>query len=374
MAKDQTIERARGAAGSMIVASENDFDFRSEEYRSLYDASGVSGFQSPLWLHCFYKVLAPGVSAKPLIVTVREGGALKAVIPLVSQKVAGATILQAADLGVADYNAVICTPETLEALCDDESVRAALAGYIAFADILFLRKVAGDSAALDRLFGGMARSPCENSAYVIDLKPGEFESWRKESLKKGFRKNIDRRRRKLEGEHDQVGWKSFTAPDEIEAAMEFIRAERTRRFKDDILANDAYFAFYKACALAGAEGGETITAGMVVDGKIVSADFGVMGRDCLHSILCAADIVNFGPYAPGLQSLHDLIWERSDRGDAHFDAGLGNSGYKSDFSAREVPLDNLSVPLSAKGQAISAVYHRAKPLKNFLRKLAGKVH
>lgn len=374
MAKNQTLERARGAAGSMIAASENDFDFRSEEYRSLYDASSASGFQSPLWLDRFYNVLVPGVSAQPLIVTVRQGGMLKAVIPLVSQKVAGATILQAADLGVADYNAVICAQGTLETLCGDEAVCAALAALIAFADILFLRKVAGDTAALDRLFGGTARSACENSAYVIDLKPGEFEAWRKESLKKGFRKNIDRRRRKLEGEHGHVGWKSFTAPDEVDAAMEFIRTERTRRFKDDILADDAYFAFYKACALAGAESGETVTAGMVVDGKIVSADFGVMGKDCLHSILSAADIVNFGPYAPGLQSLHDLIWERSDRGDIYFDAGLGNSGYKSDFSAREIPLDNLSVPLSAKGQAISAVYHRAKPLKTFLRNLTGKVH
>lgn len=359
---------------AMIVEIENDFDFLSDEYRSLYTASGASGFQSPLWLDCFYRILAPGVSAKPLIVTVRNRGALKAVAPLVSQKVAGAIVLQAADLGVADYNAVICSADTLEKMADDEAVRAALAAHIAFADILFLRKVKGDMTALDRLFGGTARSACENSAYVIDLKPGEFEAWRRETLRKNFRKNIDRRRRKLEGEHGRVDWKTFTEPDDIEAAMEFIRSERTRKFKDDILADDAYFAFYRACALAGAETGETVTAGIVVDGKIVSADFGVVGNDCLHSILCAADIDNFGPYAPGLQSLHDLIWERSKHGDTRFDAGLGNSGYKSDFSAREIPLDNLSVSLSAKGQAIAAIYHRAKPLKNFLRNIVKTVH
>jgi CelD/BcsL family acetyltransferase involved in cellulose biosynthesis len=291
----------------------------------------------------------------------------------VSQKVAGATILQAADLGVADYNAVVCAPETLQELAGSEAVRSALATQIGFADILFMRKVTGDAATLDRLFSGTARSECENKAYVIDLKPGEFEAWRKENLKKGFRKNIDRRRRKLEGEHGRVGWKTFTEPGEVEAAMTFIRAERTRKFKDDILAGDAYFGFYLACALAGAKSGETITSGMVVDGRIVSADFGVMGKDCLHSILCAADVINFGPYAPGLQSLHDLIWERSDRGDIYFDAGLGNSGYKSDFAAREIPLQNLSVSLSPKGQAISAIYHRAKPLKNLLRNLVKAV-
>jgi CelD/BcsL family acetyltransferase involved in cellulose biosynthesis len=363
-----------GPAGIMVVGTENDFDFRSDEYQALYEQSNASGFQNPLWLDCFYKVLVPGVSAEPLILTVRAGGALQAVIPLVSQRVAGATILQAADLGVADYNMVVCPSETFEALCGDEAVRAALVERIAFADILFLRKVRRDAEALDRLFGRADRSSCENSAYVIDLKPGEFESWRKEYLKKGFRKNIDRRRRKLKDEHEQVGWRIFTKPGEIEAAMDFIRRERTRRFSNDILADDAYFAFYKACALAGAESGETLTSGMVVDDRIVSADFGVMGKDRLHSILCAADIENFGTYAPGLQSLHDLIWERSDRGDMRFDAGIGNSRYKHDFSAREIPLDNLSVSLSLKGQAIAAIYHRSKPLKNFLRNVVKTVH
>lgn len=363
-----------GPAETMIVGIENEFDFRSDEFRSLYDNSEASGFQSPLWLDCFYKVLVPHLGATPLILTIRQESELIAVIPLVSQKVTGVTMLQAADLGVADYNAVICAPGALEALSNDEAVRAAVAEHIGFADILFLRKVVGDVASIDRLFGGTTRSACENSAYVIDLKPGEFETWRKDYLKKGFRKNIDRRRRKLEGEHDNVSWTLFTESQDVEDAMEFIRAERTRKFKDDILADDAYFAFYKACALAGAQTGDTVTAGIVVDGKIVSADFGVRGKNCLHSILCAADIENFGPYAPGLQSLHDLIWERSDQGDVYFDAGLGNSGYKSDFSAREITLENLSVSLSAKGQAVSAIYHHAKPLKNFLRNVVKTVH
>ena len=156
--------------------------------------------------------------------------------------------------------------------------------------------------------------------------------------------------------------------------MNFIRAHRAKRFDGDLLAQDAYFEFYLACALAGAKNLETEISGIVVDGELVSADFGVVGKGCLHSILCAADIENFGVYAPGLQSLHDLISERSESGDSHFDVGIGNSRYKADFSAREVPLDNLSVSLSVKGQAVAAVYHRSKPLKNLLRNLVKSVH
>ncbi len=363
-----------GPAETMTMAIENEFDFRSDEYRGLYEEADVSGFQSPLWLDSFYRVLVPGMRAKPLIVAVRRGGELIAVLPLVSQTLPGVTMLQAADLGVADYNGVVCTAETLQTLADDEAMRAALLGLIGFADVLFLRKMTGDTATLDRLFSGLiSRSTSENSAYVIDLDAGSFENWRKERLSKNFRKNIDRRRRKLESEHSDVKWQTFTDPAQIREAMEFIRAERTGKFDNDILANDAYFAFYTACALAGAETGETVAAGLVVNGKVVSADFGVRGKDRLHSILCAADVINFGTYAPGIQALHDLIWESSDRGDSLFDAGIGNSRYKGDFAAREVPLENVSVSLSAKGQAISAVYHRSKPLKNLLRNIVKKV-
>ena len=365
--------RRVGPAETVEIKIENDFDFRSGEYRLLYAASNATGFQSPLWLDRLYGVLVPELMAEPLIVTARQGAELIAVIPLVVQKVTGITMLQAADLGVSDYNALVCTDETLASLAASETVRETLASLISFADVLFLRKITGDIDAIDRLLGGAARSASENSAYVIDLKPGEFDEWRRENLKKGFRKNIDRRRRRLTEDHDKVSWKTFLEPADIEAAIGFIRKERTAKFKDDILANEAYFAFYKACALAGAKDGETVTSGVVVDGRIVSADFGVIGKDRLHSILCAADVENFGQYAPGIQSLHDLIWERSERGDKQFDAGLGNSRYKSDFSAREIELENLSLSLSAKGQAVSAIYHRAKPLKNLLRNVVKTV-
>ena len=371
---DTQFNRSVGPAEKTEVAIENGFDFKSDEYRSLYAASNVTGFQSPLWLDRLYGVLVPALTAEPLILTVRSNGNLEAVIPLVVQKVTGITVLQAADLGVSDYNAPICTEATLAELAASTDVRAALAAKIRFADVLFMRKVTGNIEAIDRLLGGTARSASENNAYVIDLMPGEFDSWRRENLKKGFRKNIDRRRRRLTEEHDQVKWQTFVEPEDVIRAIEFIREERGAKFKDDILANDAYFEFYKACAVAGAAGGETVTSGVVVDGQLAAADFGVMGKDCLHSILCAADVDNFGQYAPGIQSLHDLIWERSDQGDTRFDAGIGNSRYKSDFSAREIGLENISLALSAKGQAVSAIYHRAKPLKNFLRNIVKTVH
>lgn len=356
------------------LAIDNDFDFSSEAYRQLYAKSDVTGFQSPLWLDRFYRVLVPAVAAEPLVITVRRGTELIAVFPMVIQKAAGVTILQAADLGVSDYNTPVCSADTLVELAASDAVRETLAQLISFGDVLFLRKVACDIDVIDRLLCGTTRSASENSAFVIDLMPGEFDNWRRENLKKGFRKNIDRRRRRLNEDHGAVNWQAFVEPQDVVRAIEFIRSERTAKFKDDILTNDSYFEFYKACALDGAASGETVTSGVVVDGELAAADFGVMGKDCLHSILCAADVENFGQYAPGIQSLHDLIRERVEKGDSRFDAGIGNSRYKSDFSAREIALENLSLSLSAKGQAVSTIYHRAKPLKNFLRNIVKTVH
>lgn len=366
--------RRVGPGETIAIGIENGLDFTSETYRQLYARSDVTGFQSPLWLNRLYGTLVPAVSAEPFIVTVRRGADLAAVMPMVVQRAAGVTILQAADLGVSDYNAPVCSADTLAELAGSDTVRKTLARLISFADVLFLRKVACDVDAVDRLFGGTTRSASENNAFVIDLAPGEFDDWRRENLKKGFRKNIDRRRRRLNEEHGAVDWQTFVEPDDVARAIDFIRAERTAKFKDDILAADSYFEFYRDCALAGAASGETVTSGVVVDGELAAADFGVMGKDCLHSILCAADVENFGQYAPGIQSLHDLIRERFEKGDSRFDAGIGNSRYKSDFSAREIALENLSLSLSAKGQAVSTIYHRAKPLKNFLRNIVKTVH
>src|SRR5690606_8887536 len=134
---------------------------------------------------------------------------------------------------------------------------------------------------------------------------------------------------------------------------------------------DAYLDFYLHYALAGAASGEAVTSGLIVDGVLVSADFGMVSGGAYHSILCAALLAEYRQYAPGLQALSALIEDRSRMGEVRFDFGIGQSRQKSDFAATEIPLYNLTIPRSVSGQIVSLVYNRARPLKTALRNLLG---
>src|SRR5690606_37900027 len=156
---------------------------------------------------------------------------------------------------------------------------------------------------------------------------------------------------------------ALTAPGDIENAIRFIRDLRTARFDDDILLQDAYLDFYLHFAVTGAASGEAVTSGLVVDGRLISADFGIVSGKTHYSILCASNIDEYGSYSPGLQSLFAAIRHSHEQGQTRFNFGIGRTRQKTDFGSTEIPVYNLTVARSASGQLVSLIYNRAKPLK-----------
>jgi CelD/BcsL family acetyltransferase involved in cellulose biosynthesis len=119
----------------------------------------------------------------------------------------------------------------------------------------------------------------------------------------------------------------------------------------------------------GAASGEAVTSGLVVDGRLVSADFGIVSGNAHYSILCASNLDEYGQYSPGLQSLFATIRHCHEQGQTRFNFGIGKTRQKSDFGSTEIPLYNLTVARSTSGQVVSLIYNRAKPLKTFLRRM-----
>ena len=99
------------ASGSSRLAAVEALDFLSAEYRELYATSAATVFQAPLWMHRLHTQLAPRLGARPHTIAVRdrESGALQAVIALVAQKSMGVTLLQPADFGTCDSNAIVAS-------------------------------------------------------------------------------------------------------------------------------------------------------------------------------------------------------------------------------------------------------------------------
>ena len=364
-----------GLRQQAIARVESGFDFLSTEYAELYRRSCASAFQRPLWLQSIYDVLAPGLGAAAHVITVRDAasGDLQMVVPLVRQRSCGVTVLQPADLGVCDYNSIVASADTMRSVAADAVLVRQLHSLLKSGDVLIFRKLRDRAAETAAILQLGAPTPNENSAFDVELEGADFGEWQRGRLKKRFRNGASRRMRKLAADHREVDFVTFTDPGEIETAIRFIAKHRSARFEDDILRQQAYFDFYLHHALAGAPSGDAVTSGLLVDGNLISADFGIVGNGAYHSILCAARLDTYGHYAPGLLGLMELLRKRHAIGEARFDFGIGASRQKADFAATEHPLYNLTAATSLKGSLVSLIYNRAKPLKTLLRRRVASI-
>lgn len=353
---------------------EPDFDFLSAEYRSFYNPSRATAFQAPLWLDRIHHVLAPGLNAVQHTITVRDRstGTLRAVIPLVVQKTMGVSLMQPADFGVCDYNAVVADREVLEAMAADPEMLDRLDALVSDCDLLMFRKVRNDRFDVARLFPSATISATENAAYHSDVGD-DFDEWRKRTVRKKFSKELERLQRQLERELGSYEHRPATDEAEIRAAFDFLRRARRGRFEDDLFAKPLYFSFYRDYAIEAAKRGEALTYVSYVAGEPVAALFGLTGDGEFHACVIGSDSERFSRHSCGTQIIYRVIKQRFGEGFRRFDLGLGNTGYKTHFRVEETQLRNFTRTRSVAGSAIALVYHHAKPVKNVLRKYVRNV-
>jgi CelD/BcsL family acetyltransferase involved in cellulose biosynthesis len=357
----------------VTIRVEPDFDFLADEYRAFFNLKRGTAFQGPLWLDSIHRQLMPSLSARQYTVTIRDRDhALIAVIPLVLQRSAGITILQPADFGVCDYNAIVADTLVLETLAADPSVLDRIDQLLDVADVLFFRKVRDDSFDARRLFKKTMASPNENAAYHSETGP-DFEQWQRRTVSRKFSKELCRLARQVEREFGPYEHRPAQTADEIREAFKFLKVARKGRFDEDFLDNDIYEKFYCDFAIAGLASGEAITYMSYLNGKPVAVLFGPAYEDEFHAVLIGSDIQQLGKYSIGMQLLYRVIKYRFDRGLHRLDMGLGNTGYKSQFRVEQTNLHNFTSSRSLTGSIISFVYHRAKPVKTALRRLSPRL-
>lgn len=361
-------------AGPLDVVIEPGFDFLSDAYRALFAQSAATAFQSPLWLHAIHRDLVPSLGAEPRTVTVRERqtGDLVAVLPLVSQRRMGVTIVQPADFGICDYNSLVASTAAFDRFVGDDGVRTALRAVLEPGSLLMFRKVRADGLDMQRLFPGVRQTLNENAAFHSVIGD-DFEEWRRRTLKKKFSKELNRLARQIERDIGPYEHAPATTEAEIREAFEFARAARTGRFEDDLFLRDDYFRFYLNVAIEGAASGETVTFVSRVAGRPVAVLFGPAGDGVFHAVVTASDTAEIGKFSPGVQILYQMIRQRFDEGHRLFDMGLGNTGYKTHFRVEETAIYNLTLARTLAGHTVSQVYHNAKPVKNLLRRFVPQV-
>jgi CelD/BcsL family acetyltransferase involved in cellulose biosynthesis len=354
----------------VLIGVEERFDFLGDEYKSFFNLTRGTVFQSPLWMDRVHRHLAPKLSARQHTITVRQqpDGALLAVMPMVIQRVSGLDVLQPADFGVCDYNCVVGDRFVLEALAADASVRERLDALFKAGDVLLFRKIRSDGFDPASLVKRADVTPSENSAFWSDTGD-DFETWQRQTVRRKFSKELGRLARQLARECGPYEHRAASTEAEVREAIQFLKDARDGRFESDLFRREPYWQFYLEFAIDGLHSGECVTYVSYLDGKPVAVLFGLTGENQFHAVQLGFDIARFGKYSPGLQIIYRVIKLRFEQGFHRFDMGLGNTGYKSHFRVEETKLHNLTYSPTLVGAAFSLVYHHAKPLKNALKRL-----
>jgi CelD/BcsL family acetyltransferase involved in cellulose biosynthesis len=355
------------------VRTEPDFDFLSAEYRDFYRPDRATAFQAPLWMDSIHRRLAPGLNAEQRTLTVRSrsDGALVMLVPFVLQRSKGVRILAPADFGVCDYNSVVGDLNTLAMIAGDAALVSRINTDLG-CDILMFRKVREDDFDVGRLFPRSESRPAENAAFHSEIGDN-FEEWQRRTIRRKFSKELGRLQRQTEREFGGYEHRPAATEAEIRQAFDMLRQWRVGRFEDDLLQRPLYFDFYRDYAIAGLESGEAVTYISYAGGEPAAVLFGPTGDGVFHAVLIGSDNERLGKQSPGIQLIYQVIKRRFGEGFRSFDMGLGNTGYKTHFRVEETRLSNHTKTFSVSAYVVAQIYHRAKPVKNFLRKYVPNV-
>lgn len=340
-----------------VVQREDDLDFRSAEYADLHRAAGAPPFQHGVWLDRLYATLAPARGARPVVVTAREDGtgALALVLPLVRTGRLVRTVA-AADLGVADYNAPVCSRAFLDELRGDPAVADAVRGGVRRAlgrfDLLAVDRVAGAADDVLALLRGAQARRHHYDTHVVELA-GTAEAWRK-SLDASFVRHLERKYKRLRPRGERV-LREVTDVAEVEPLLQRMREFRRARFADrravDLVQDDDAFAFY--CAVAAESirhGGPGRLVALEVGGEPVAIAFDLVAPERELFLLVGYDVERLRNYSLGLLVVDELIRAAIERGRSSFDLTVGDEPYKADFGAHAVALHQVRVPRTLRGR------------------------
>ena len=257
-------------------------------------------------------------------------------------------------------------------MAGDGALIAAIDGLLSAGSLLIFRKVRGDGFDAKRLFRKPVETPNDNAAYHCAIGD-DFEDWRRKTMRKKFTKELNRLARQLERDIGPYEHRAVRDPAAIAEVFDFARNARDGRFEDDLFATDDYFDFYRDYAISAAETGEALTYASYLDGKPIAMLFGLTADGDYHAVITASAMDDLKKFSPGLQIIYGVIKQRFDEGHKLFDMGVGDTGYKAHFRVDETALTNFTVARSPLGLAVSGIYNNAKPMKNFLKRLAPKV-
>jgi CelD/BcsL family acetyltransferase involved in cellulose biosynthesis len=360
-------------AAPLNVVVEPDFNFLSDDYRSLHRRSRTTAFQAPHWLQALYRDVVPAMQAEAFVITVREAvsGRLMLVLPLARSRRSWLRFIEFADFGLCDYLRAVYDPADAPILLGDATLHKRIAAHLPPCDVISLTKLTAGDLVLEGLFPRARRARMRVSAYPVKIGT-DWAAWRSATLDCGFSRDLDIKRRRLA----KKGWPSMVVVrdhGEIVQVFDALRNFRAERFRErgvrDVLDDDAVFSFYRRIAAQGAHDGSARTFCLYLSGVPVAVMFGLVHRGTFSLLLVGFDLARYRRLSLGLLAIEDTLRASIETGDTTYDFTIGDYPYKVQFGAESVPLHEWHTERTVRGylavvgiDVVREVKRRLKPI------------
>lgn len=334
------------------VAIEPAFDFLSQEYTRLYDASDATAFQHPIWLDTFYRRLAAHRGAEKLVVTGRDAmtGDLLLVLPLIRRRRSGIVLLESCDLCVSDYAAPVIAPDLLDAGSLAGTIRAALPGF----DIMRIRPVRPEHVQdWQSLLGGEA-AKLGFSAHAAILQD-DFTSWREIALEGSFRRMLDRKKKRFL-KQDGAQARLLSNPQDVRTGIARLARLRAGRFDGDLIQDPQVETFYADIAVAGLTSGFARTYEIAIAGEAIGHAFGIAVAGRFNYLLIGCDYDTHGRHSPGLILYDSMIEDWIANNGKIYDFTIGDEPFKKQFGTAATPISMVSRNATWRGRLGAAAF------------------
>lgn len=312
-------------------------------------------FQNSHWLEAWYAHLAgqPGQSGvEPLLIALRREGDAgdSMLLPFVRRRQGGLTVIEAADLGITDYNAPLLaagwSPNVREAGAIWRSLRPLLRG----ADLLHLEKWLGAEAGQANPLS-LALPSLPSPMFGNRFSMGDdYAAWMA-SLGKHARKEFERHWRVFTRHEGSRFVRAANVGEGLSLLRQLAELQHRRREQTAgyFLDQPAYAAFYEDYLRNHLDSGRCVVTALMAGDEMVAGLFSVFDGQRLTMLRVAMGSEAWKPCAPGKLLLERSIAEMHGRGCREFDFAIGDYAHKRVFQTTALPLQELCVPLSWKG-------------------------
>jgi CelD/BcsL family acetyltransferase involved in cellulose biosynthesis len=318
-----------------VVVTERDEDFAAleEEWEDLHsDSPFATPFQSWAWLYSWWEHYGEGYELR--LVTVREGGLLVGLMPLMLERRGGFRRLLFVGTGLTDYLDILMRGGWESSVSD--VARRALQRMDSWqvADLQQLRPEAA-TWSIFRKWPGPRTCVWQSNCAMIDAEP-----WNAlvTSLARNLRRDVRRTVRRAEG--DRVLCRLASVEDAKHAAYHCVYLHREmwrgRHIHPEHLTEKFKSHIVHAAARMTARGSGGISE-FWRDGEVIASNFMLFGHNFVEGYLGGASKKALQRYQLSSLGIWDAVNLARNRNSRRVDLGRGDERYKLRWDPRVVP-------------------------------------